>query len=465
MIAKSPLGKFYQRRMDIFYFFFHLALNLGKSNSQIVLITTNYYPTADGAKKLRQDFKDRAIVRELINFNELKIFESAQGQHNMITALTKANDENGLANTCITKRTGFAKPEVLQKLLNRQDEHTNYYSVRQKELYESDEYYIRLSGNDFSSNSLQSILTKIKNQGVLLGSISNLDQGIVSGADKVTDVIIRDYSNLKLKKGDGIFILTKEELSTLRLTKRETRYIKPTYKNSDIKKWHFKPSSKFFVIYLKDEGETIRLGINLKRHFKKYKAILVDKKRNCFKNKWLRNIVEPWLERGNYFVLFYPRSEEVFEDIKIVNSRRSKRNIFALEDQKMYEQSDIVITTLKSDFKRDWEIKYILSLLNSKLYFVWFYHKGKRKGETLELFQKPLSQVPIKSIPLQLQSPFVTLVDKIFSITKSDGYVNNQAKQAKVKEYEREIDQLVYKLYGLTSEEIEIVEGDCVYCP
>jgi len=32
-------------------------------------------------------------------------------------------------------------------------------------------------------------------------------------------------------------------------------------------------------------------------------------------------------------------------------------------------------------------------------------------------------------------------------------------KQAKVKEYEREIDQLAYKLYGLTEEEIKIVEG------
>lgn len=31
-------------------------------------------------------------------------------------------------------------------------------------------------------------------------------------------------------------------------------------------------------------------------------------------------------------------------------------------------------------------------------------------------------------------------------------------RQAKVKEYERQIDQMVYKLYGLTEEEIKIVE-------
>jgi len=33
-------------------------------------------------------------------------------------------------------------------------------------------------------------------------------------------------------------------------------------------------------------------------------------------------------------------------------------------------------------------------------------------------------------------------------------------KQTKVKEYERQIDQMVYQLYDLTEEEIEIVEGE-----
>jgi len=37
-------------------------------------------------------------------------------------------------------------------------------------------------------------------------------------------------------------------------------------------------------------------------------------------------------------------------------------------------------------------------------------------------------------------------------------YLENPQKQAKVKEYERQIDQLVYKLYGLTDKEINIVE-------
>jgi hypothetical protein len=36
----------------------------------------------------------------------------------------------------------------------------------------------------------------------------------------------------------------------------------------------------------------------------------------------------------------------------------------------------------------------------------------------------------------------------------------NPTKQAKVKEYKEQINQMVYKLYGLTEEEIKIVEGE-----
>ena len=52
------------------------------------------------------------------------------------------------------------------------------------------------------------------------------------------------------------------------------------------------------------------------------------------------------------------------------------------------------------------------------------------------------------------------LVDLFLSLTQSENYLENPQKQARVKEYERQIDQLVYKLYDLTDEEIKIVEEE-----
>ncbi len=55
---------------------------------------------------------------------------------------------------------------------------------------------------------------------------------------------------------------------------------------------------------------------------------------------------------------------------------------------------------------------------------------------------------------------FIDLVDKILAITKDDVYLENPEKQSKVKELEKQIDQLVYRLYGLTNEEITIIEKE-----
>jgi len=44
------------------------------------------------------------------------------------------------------------------------------------------------------------------------------------------------------------------------------------------------------------------------------------------------------------------------------------------------------------------------------------------------------------------------------AITKDEDYLQNLDKQAKVHDLEKQIDQLVYKLYDLTPEEIAIVE-------
>jgi len=50
-------------------------------------------------------------------------------------------------------------------------------------------------------------------------------------------------------------------------------------------------------------------------------------------------------------------------------------------------------------------------------------------------------------------------INKILSLTQSKDYLENLQKQAKVKQYEREIDRLVYRLYNLTDKEIRIVEN------
>ena len=90
------------------------------------------------------------------------------------------------------------------------------------------------------------------------------------------------------------------------------------------------------------------------------------------------------------------------------------------------------------------ELKYVLALLNSKLLFVWLYNKGKRKGDTLELYQKPLSEVPI-IFDEKVQDKIVGLADKL--LKNQDDYSTKEM-----------INQEVYALYNLNLDEVNIVE-------
>ena len=73
-----------------------------------------------------------------------------------------------------------------------------------------------------------------------------------------------------------------------------------------------------------------------------------------------------------------------------------------------------------------------------------------RRGGYLEYKVQYIEKIPIKNISEQEQNPFILLVEKILASRKDN---NDTA------ELENQIDQLVYKLYDLTAEEIAIIEN------
>jgi adenine-specific DNA-methyltransferase len=136
---------------------------------------------------------------------------------------------------------------------------------------------------------------------------------------------------------------------------------------------------------------------------------------------------------------------------KILVPYRSKFNVFGYYDKPVYASRDVFFIT---DIENQFDIRYLLGILNSKLYYVWFYLKGKRKGETLELYQTPLSEAPIKAGSKLQQLPIIQAVDKVLAINNS-----KQEDKDMLLYYYKIINNLVYKLYDLSPEEIEAVEN------
>ena len=107
------------------------------------------------------------------------------------------------------------------------------------------------------------------------------------------------------------------------------------------------------------------------------------------------------------------------------------------------------------------DLKFITAILNSKLISFWYkiYFKSlSLAGGFIRIGNNEIKKIPLPNVNDNNQKSFIQLVDQILFITKDDDYLKNPDKQAKVKKLEKEIDQLVYKLYELTPDEIKIVE-------
>ena len=112
--------------------------------------------------------------------------------------------------------------------------------------------------------------------------------------------------------------------------------------------------------------------------------------------------------------------------------------------------------------------KIILAIMNSSL--INFYHAYKYLDLSKNLFQKILIQnckkFPIPKVELNNEGAVVSIievVDQILAAKKqlqqatTEGDKNYLNRKCEI--LDKQIDELVYNLYGLTEEEIKIVEG------
>ena len=438
-IKDSPLGKrFHLGKMDLFYFFFHLGVDMLKDGGVLSFITTNYYITATGAKKLIEDFKKRITLLKLVNFGEMKIFESALGQHNMITILQKGKHDRS-AKTAITKRVGYLKNnnEIIQDILNAKDLETNYFNVEQDKLYNNNAIVLSRS----ETSEMDMILDRVQNKFLNLKDRVQINQGLKSNADYVMDKHINRYKNNNYKKGSGIFILSKDEIRDLNLNADERGFVKPLYKNSDIDKYTSKMDAESFVLYITkknyvDKNKHPSLWV----HLNKFVDILKD-----------RAEVEP-----NGLVPLYaltrPRSQEMYESPKILAPyKTSKGNCFGYTEDSWYASGDVYFITKSSDLN----LKVLLGILNSKLIYIWLSKRGKRKGNIFELYTEPIQNIPVPKIDnlnQTISDKLFLAVNKIIEIKKSDSITDTI-------ELEDEIDELVMDLYELSEEEKNFVEN------
>ena len=450
--------KFHQRRMDLFYFFYHKGIDIIKPNGVLSFITTNYFIDATNADMLRDDLKKRTTILKIINFNELKIFESALGQHNMIMFLKKMVNEESKVYVSNSKRKGFANKQILNDILYGKDEFTIYNDFPYSELFDVSNNCIRIYDKD---DSIKSIVKKLESLPVKLIDCCNINQGIVTGCNKISKKHIEQYAG-NWALNEGIYILSDSEIDSLCLNQHEYSLLKPWFKNSNIHKWNTELKTKERVIYYSSKNQYSNVE-KIKKHLERFKIILVNRNVRTGSvtldeyDRFLSGeydisyvMIASEMKKENYYCLSYARHEDMFTQEKIVVPQRSKSNTFGYNNIPWYSATDVYFINPKDKNVR---LKYVLGVLNSKLYYLWLYTRGKRKGEILELFLKPISEIPI-IIPSDIQQKeIVDIVDRILEIKDNDS-----SSEKNLKEYEELINNKIYSIYQLTDDEIKVIE-------
>ncbi len=437
-------SKYYQGKMDIWYLFLCNFLDKLKSHSGLLtFIATNNWVTNSGASLLREKIIKGTQIISLVDFNNYKIFESA-GIQTMVM-IFKNDIEIDDYTLDYRKLSDNANSfQDVSELLERTENPKNILLTPTFKRHNYLNRYLL-----FNEKSYNNILDKMCTAGTI--SLfetdkkeieeqfeSEIGQGVVPPQDFLNRSGYEKLNNPDLNIGVGIFCLSEKEYESINWNRYERQIIKPFYTAKQLKKYYAcEGTNETWLIYSGSEFKASNLnksdsGINIdnypniKDHLDKFTKIITSDNKP--------------------YGLHRKREKRLFEGEKIMALRKcSNSPCFTYTDFPCYVSQSYNIITSKR-----FNLKYLTALLNSKLISFWLKYRGKMQGTNYQIDNEPLSQIPIAKP--DNEANFISLVDQILDQKQSNP-------NADTSELEEKIDILVYNLYGLSKEEIAIVEG------
>ena len=165
------------------------------------------------------------------------------------------------------------------------------------------------------------------------------------------------------------------------------------------------------------------------------------------------------------YSLHRPRKENIFlKDRKLVGVITEDEIVIALDTYQSFPTDGVYLFGLKNDI----DVYYIMGILNSKFFVLLYRLLALERGRVLAQVKPTLlNELPIRTIDFNNPAD-VAVHDRMVALVERMLYLHRQADltavqrgvvEQRIEAVDREIDELVYELYGLSEDEREIVEG------
>jgi len=408
----SPLKPYLQEHFetyagtaDLYVYFIELGIRNLKPGSEFTFIVPNKWMRAGYGKSLR-NFVKQLKIDTILDFGDLPVFEEAT-TYPCILSVTKTKSSE-LFNALTIETLTF--PEGLEKLVAQ-----NKFEVLVNELLES--------GWSLTDAKVQKLLAKLRKTGIPLGEYVNgkIYYGIKTGLNEA--FVIDEATKEKLISEDP----------------GSAEIIKPFLAGRDIKRYQQPKSDKYLILF--KNGET----------------------RNWFgelneEDAW-KNLQEKYPAITEHLILFKAKAKKRYDKGQYWWELRACDYYYEMDKEKIawpetsfdnqFSFVNVGDYLNKTTFFIPVPDKNLLGILNSKLSKFYFDSiVSKMRGGYFSM-----SKVYVETYPVLGSEILEEKVTQILALKKQDPTADTSALEA-------EIDRMVYELYGLTEEEIAVVEGE-----
>lgn len=409
---------YYQGKMDIWYGFACMCIDLLKKNGAECFIAQNNWITSAGASIFRNKVLNETEIKLFTDFWNYKVFKSA-GIQTMIYLLKKKEPK--------------AEYEVRYSLLKddtiNESELPYFLDFGNKQYY-SEKYILNFKKDlytdsmiSFNNPVIDNIINKVLDNSVETLRDDEVAQGIVFPQDKLNQKNA-DILGIGFSVNDGIFQLTKSEIDSLSLSEQEYKLIKPFYSTKELHKYYGNTQNSEWIIYTKsDIKNEISNYPNIKTHLDKYAEIITSDNKP--------------------YGLHRARKEDFFVGEKIISVRKNFEPSFTYTDFDCY-----VTQTFYSIKSNRFNLKFLTTLLNSKLIAFWLRYKGKMQGNNYQIDKEPLVEIPIMQPEYGIEK-FTILLDYLLFLKNPDNksIVEHTSNDRIASHIEDVLDMMVYELY------------------